>query len=39
MTTTRFESVMSSQRRLIRFNIAATLAFVSYVGASLLSLV
>jgi hypothetical protein len=39
MTTTRFETVMQNQRRLIRFNVAATLAFVSYVGASLLSLI
>jgi hypothetical protein len=37
--TTRFDNVMKSQRRLFAFNFAAALAFVSYVGASLVSLV
>ena len=37
--TTRFDNVMKSQRRLFHFNVAATMALLSYVGASLLSLV
>ena len=37
--TTRFDTVMKSQRRLFHFNVAAALAFVSYLGASLVSLV
>ena len=37
--TTRFDSVMKSQRRLFAFNVAAAVALFSYVGASLMSLV
>ena len=38
-TTSRLDRVMQSQRRLMYFNVAAALAFVSSLGASLASLV
>ena len=37
-TTTRLDRVISNQRRLFFFNVAATLAFVGSFGASVMAM-